>query len=55
VIIELKAGAVLPLGSKAQLINYLRLSGLEVGLVLVFGPAPEFTRVVASRLWSDVR
>jgi GxxExxY protein len=53
VILELKAGAVLPPGSKAQLINYLRLSKLEVGLLLFFGPTPEFTRVVASRSRGD--
>jgi GxxExxY protein len=55
VILELKAGPALPPGSKAQLINYLRLSRLEVGLLLFFGPTPEFTRVVASRPRSDPR
>jgi GxxExxY protein len=49
IILELKAGATLLPGSKAQLINYLRISGLQVGLVLFFGPTPEFTRVIASR------
>ena len=53
VIIELKAGAALPPGSKAQLLNYLRLSGREVGLLLFFGPTPEFQRVIASRSRSD--
>jgi GxxExxY protein len=53
VILELKAGAALPPGSKAQLINYLRLSRLEVGLLLFFGPSPEFERVVVSRRRSD--
>jgi GxxExxY protein len=55
VILELKAGATLALGSKAQLINYLRLSGLEVGLLLFFGPQPDFERVVLSRRRSDGR
>jgi GxxExxY protein len=53
VILELKAGATLFPGSKAQLINYLRISGLQVGLVLFFGPTPEFTRVIASRRGHD--
>jgi GxxExxY protein len=53
IILELKAGVARPPGSKAQLINYLRLSGLEVGLLLFFGPAPEFWRVVASRPGND--
>jgi GxxExxY protein len=53
VILELKAGTALPPGSKGQLINYLRLSRLEVGLLLFFGPNPEFERVVASRPGND--
>jgi GxxExxY protein len=53
VILELKTGAALFPGSKAQLINYLRISGLQVGLVLFFGPTPEFTRVIASRRRHD--
>ena len=53
VILELKAGATLPAGSKAQLLTYLRIARREVGLLLFFGPSPEFTRVVASRHRSD--
>jgi len=49
VILELKAGAFLPPGSREQLLNYLRLSRLEVGLLLFFGPVPDFQRVVHSR------
>ena len=48
VILEIKAGATLVNGTKAQLINYVRLSGLELGLLLHFGPSAEFTRVIAS-------
>lgn len=48
VILEIKAGATLVTGAKAQLINYLRLSGLEIGLLLYFGPSAEFTRVISS-------
>ena len=53
VIIEVKAGAVLAAGAKAQLINYLRMSNLTVGLLLYFGPTPEFHRVIASRRESE--
>jgi GxxExxY protein len=53
VIVEVKAGETLPIGSKAQTINYVRLSGLEVGLLLYFGPSPEFYRVVSSRSRND--
>lgn len=55
VVVELKAGAFLPPGSKAQLINYLRLSGLEVGHLMWFGPIPEFQRVVLSRKGNDAQ
>jgi GxxExxY protein len=53
VVVEVKAGETLPIGSKAQTINYVRLSGLEVGLLLYFGPSPEFYRVVSSRPRND--
>jgi GxxExxY protein len=46
IILELKAGHQLPIGSKAQLLNYLRISRKEVGLLLFFGPSPEVERVV---------
>ena len=49
VILELKAGATLVSGAKAQLLNYLRTSGLEIGLLLHFGPTGEVTRVISSR------
>jgi GxxExxY protein len=49
VIVEVKtAGAILPV-NKAQLLNYLRASGLQVGLLLNFGGSAEFTRVVSTR------
>jgi GxxExxY protein len=54
VILELKAGAALLPGAKTQLINYLRMSGLQVGLLFFFGPVPEFKRVIASRPRRDV-
>jgi GxxExxY protein len=49
IVVELKAGPMLAPGAKAQLINYLRTSKLEVGLLFYFGPSPDFHRVVYSR------
>jgi GxxExxY protein len=47
---ELKAAEALVPGHVAQLLNYLRATDLEVGLLLNFGPRPSFRRVVASRV-----
>lgn len=46
VIIELKAVSKLIEAHKAQLLNYLRASNLEVGLVLNFGLKPEISRKI---------
>jgi GxxExxY protein len=44
VIIELKAASRLLAEHEAQLLNYLRATPYEVGLLLNFGPKPEFAR-----------
>jgi GxxExxY protein len=44
VIVELKAGQSLNREHEAQLLNYLRATPYEVGLLLNFGPKPEFRR-----------
>jgi GxxExxY protein len=46
VIVELKAVKALEPYHEAQLLNYLRASDLEVGLLLNFGPTPKLKRVV---------
>jgi GxxExxY protein len=46
VIIELKAAEALREEHKAQLINYLKATDREVGLLLNFGQSPEFKRVI---------
>ena len=46
VILELKAVGSLAAEHGTQLINYLKASRLEVGLVMNFGPKPEFQRRV---------
>ncbi len=44
VIVELKAVSDLLLEHEAQLLNYLRATPYEVGLLLNFGPKPQFVR-----------
>jgi GxxExxY protein len=46
VIIELKAAEALIEAHEFQLVNYLRATPIEVGLLLNFGPKPEFRRKV---------
>jgi GxxExxY protein len=44
VIVELKACVKIAPEHEAQLLNYLRATPYEVGLLLNFGPKPEFAR-----------
>lgn len=44
VIIELKAAKYLSEEHEAQLLNYLKATDMEVGLLLNFGVKPEFKR-----------
>jgi GxxExxY protein len=46
VIIELKAAKKLAEDHQAQLLNYLKATDMEVGLLLNFGPKPEISRKV---------
>jgi len=48
VIIELKAAEALCQDHEFQLINYLKATDIEVGLLLNFGKKPEFKRKVFS-------
>ena len=45
-ILEVKSAAMLPPASERQLLNYLRATNLQVGLLLHFGPEPKFYRRV---------
>ena len=45
ILLELKAARALGSAHQAQLLNYLRATEIEVGLLLNFGPKPEFKRV----------
>jgi GxxExxY protein len=53
VIVEVKATRIILPAYKAQLLNYLRASGLRVGLLLNCGESAEFARVVST--WSAPR
>jgi GxxExxY protein len=46
VIVELKSGVALSPAHEAQLINYLKATGIEVGLLLLFSPKPQVKRKV---------
>ena len=58
VIVELKAAQAISEEHEAQLLNYLRATPYEVGLLINFGPKPSFTRKAfdnnrkASATWS---
>jgi GxxExxY protein len=45
VLLELKAARGIDSSHEAQLLNYLRATEVEVGLILNFGPKPEFKRL----------
>lgn len=46
VILEIKCCRAIDPAHEAQLLNYLRATHIEVGLLLNFGPKPEFRRLV---------
>ena len=46
VIVDLKAAKSIAPDNKAQLLNYLKATDKEVGLLLNFGPKPEISRKV---------
>lgn len=47
-LIEIKAASQLSQAHEAQLLNYLKATHIQVGLLLNFGPRPEFRRRVFS-------
>ena len=46
IILELKASEVLVYENELQLLNYLRATNIEIGLLLNFGKKPEFKRMI---------
>lgn len=55
VLLELKAVRTLDSSHRAQLVNYLRATEIEVGLLLNFGEKPEFKRVIFDNLKKKTR
>jgi GxxExxY protein len=46
ILLELKTARCLDLSHQSQLLNYLRATDIEVGLLLNFGVKPEFRRLI---------
>ena len=46
VLLELKVARILDRAHHAQLVNYLRATDIEVGILLNFGLKPEFKRLI---------
>jgi len=46
ILLELKAARCLDRSHQAQLLNYLRATDIEVGILLNFGLKPEFKRLI---------
>jgi GxxExxY protein len=55
VLIELKGIRTLDLAHQAQLLNYLRATEIEVGLLINFGLKPEFKRLVYDNPGKQIR
>lgn len=55
VLLELKATRALDSSHRAQLLNYLKATDIEVGLLLNFGPRPEFKRLAYDNLRKGIR
>lgn len=49
VILKLKVAEEIAKAHEAQLINYLKATGMQVGLLLNFGPKPEFKRKIFTK------
>ena len=49
IILEVKSTELLNPNDERQLLNYLRATTYEVGLLLHFGPKPKFYRLVSTR------
>ncbi len=47
-LIEIKAGSQIAVAHEAQLLNYLKATGIRLGLLFNFGPRPDFRRRVFS-------
>jgi GxxExxY protein len=55
ILLELKAAKAIDRAFEKQLLNYLRATDIEVGLLLNFGEAPEFRRLVFGNTRKKIR
>jgi GxxExxY protein len=55
VLLELKGSRKIDQSDIAQLLNYLRATDLELGLLLHFGPRASFKRLIASNTFGPAR
>ena len=55
VILELKAAPAIDPAHEAQLLNYLRATEIEVGLLMNFGPKANFRRLVFENSPKEIR
>ncbi len=55
VLIELKAGRGIDLSWEKQVLNYLRGTAIEVGLLFNFGPEPQFRRCAFANERKEIR
>jgi GxxExxY protein len=55
VLLELKAVSVLDIAHTSQTLNYLRATDFEVGLLLNFGPKPQFKRFLMDNRQKKIR
>jgi GxxExxY protein len=52
IIIEVKAAEAIAKDRESQILNYLKATGYQVGLILNFGPKPSFVRKASTHLRS---
>jgi GxxExxY protein len=50
VVVEVKTARAIDPAHRAQLINYLKASPFELGLLLNFGPSAQFKRIVSTKV-----
>ena len=55
VLLELKAARAIDQAHEKQLLNYLRATDIEVGLLLNFGAKPQFRRLVYENDRKEIR
>ena len=55
VLLELKAARTIDQAHEKQLLNYLRATNIEVGLLLNFGVQPQFRRLVYENERKNIR